>query len=289
MSTRSGNRNIPSILLAAGAISGIVLAAFGLMEPRQFFGNNGVAQVNQTVIKQETYQRLVTALQYDKRSPLTDEDRNILLERLVDEELLVQRGVELGFLQFNSTVRNTLVQAVTTFVIAGNELNVPTESELEVFYQENSALFTQPPRLHLQQISFSNKDNMAYDRANTVTQKLKSGVAFTQVKKEHGDAVSFDIPDTLLPLGKLREYIGPTLLKVASKLRQGDFSETIAVRDKLIIVRLVNRTDAITPTLSSIRRQVESEYQRQLAEKEYRDYLQWLRNRADISIREINH
>lgn len=289
MSTRSGNRNIPSILLAAGAISGIVLAAFGLMEPRQFFGNNGVAQVNQTVIKQETYQRLVTALQYDKRSPLTDEDRNILLERLVDEELLVQRGVELGFLQFNSTVRNTLVQAVTTFVIAGNELNVPTESELEVFYQENSALFTQPPRLHLQQISFSNKDNMAYDRANTVTQKLKSGVAFTQVKKEHGDAVSFDIPDTLLPLGKLREYIGPTLLEVASKLRQGDFSETIAVRDKLIIVRLVNRTDAITPTLSSIRRQVESEYQRQLAEKEYRDYLQWLRNRADISIREINH
>jgi parvulin-like peptidyl-prolyl isomerase len=285
-STRSSNRNIPPILLAVGALSGILLAAFGLLESTGFPETDGVAQVNQTVIKQDTYDRLLSALESDKRSPLTEEDRQNVLDRLVDEELLVQRGVELGFLELNSTVRNTLVQAVTTSVVTGNELNLPTESELALFYQENSAFFTQPPRLQLQQISFARKGKSARVRADAAIQQLTSGVAFSQVKTALGDPVHFDIPDTLLPGAKLREYIGPTLLEVALELAPGDFSEPNQVQDNLVIMRLVDRVDAKTPTLSSIRRQVESEYQRRNQEQEFRDYIQWLRNRADISTRE---
>jgi parvulin-like peptidyl-prolyl isomerase len=282
-STRSSNRKTPSILLALGAIAGILLAAFGLLESSRFSSNDGVAQVNQTVIKQDTYQRLLAALQSDKRSPLTEDDRRLVLDRLVDEELLVQRGVELGFLELNSTVRNTLIQAVTTAVISGSELSAPTESELQLFYQEHHSLFTQPPRLHLQQLVITNNDKMAHERADAIMQKLQSGVPFSEVKAAHGDAIIFDIPELPLPTGKLREYIGPTLLEVASNMTPGDFSEPTAVQDKLIIIRLVSRTDAITPPLSSIRRQVEAEYQRNIAATTFRDYVQWLRNRADIS------
>jgi parvulin-like peptidyl-prolyl isomerase len=267
----------------------MLLAAFGLLESNRFSANDSAATVNQTVIKQDTYQRLLTALQSDKRSPLTDEDRKLVLDRLVDEELLVQRGVELGFLELNSTVRNTLIQAVTTSVVTGNELTVPTESELQLFYQDNAALFTQPPRMHVQQISFTNKDNLAYTRAGRAIQNLQSGALFKEVKAEHSDAIIFDIPDLPLPAGKLREYIGPTLLAVASDMRPGDISKPTAVQDKLVIIRLVSRTDAKTPPLHGIRRQVETEYQRKIAESAYADYLRWLRNRADISTPEVRH
>ena len=288
-SRRAVNRTIPLLLLALGAAAGLSLAAFGLLEPKPFLDSHAAAQVNRTVIKQDTYQRLLSALAADKRSELTDADRIKVLNRLVDEELLVQRGVELGFLQLNSSVRNSMIQAVTTSVITGNELHFPTEQELQLFFQQNSDLFTQPPRLQLQQIHFSGSDRMAHDRADKALKMLNEGAAFEEVNKTLGDPVDFEIPDLLLPVRKLREYVGPALLETALSMKPGDFSAPIPVQGDLTIIRLTDRIAATVPALSGIRRQVETEYQRKAAEKSFHDYLKWLRSRADISIREENN
>jgi parvulin-like peptidyl-prolyl isomerase len=288
-SSRSSTRKIPSILLALGAVLGIFLAAFGLLEPSQFPRDDGAARVNQTVISQDSYQRLLNAMQSDKRSPLTKEDRKLILDRMIDEELLVQRGVELGLLELNSSVRNTLVRAVTTSVITGDELYVPTEQELQDFYQENIALFTQPARLHLQRIEISDKDDQAHTRIAAVMQKLRSGTAFNEVKKTHGDPAIFEVPGVPLPGAKLREYIGPTLLEEAMKLAPGEFTEPIAVQNKLVIIKLVKRIEAVTPALSSVQRQVKTEFKRKMEEETFKDYIQWLRDRADISLPERKH
>ncbi len=88
-------------LLALGAAVGIAAAAAGLL-----LGDAGdagglpddvVALVNGTPVRLADYERAVVALASDRREPLEDEDRRYVLDRLVDEELLVQRGLELGF------------------------------------------------------------------------------------------------------------------------------------------------------------------------------------------------
>src|SRR5512134_2842951 len=109
-------------LLAAGTAAGIVLAALGLVRgatlPGSGLAPGEVARVNDVPIRAEDLERLVAALEADKRSPLEDADRARILERLVEEELLVQRAVEIGLVQSEPGVGKALVQALIDAIVA---------------------------------------------------------------------------------------------------------------------------------------------------------------------------
>lgn len=286
----NSNPKISLALLCFGALAGIVLAGFGLLESRQGLPSHAVARVNHALISQGAYERLLSILQTDKRSKLTDADRAFVLDRLIDEELLVQRGVELGFLELNSTVRNTIVQAVTASVMADNELSRPTTKELQDFYRQNNAFFTQPSLLHVQQIYFrdgSGKQH-ALQRAGRAFDALQAGTDFEQVKAEFGDPITADIPGGLLPPAKVREYVGPTLLEAAAKLTQGEITSPITTVNGVFILRLIKRRDSKVPQFETIRAQVQHEFLRRSDEKNFRQYINWLREQADLAIRETS-
>jgi len=284
------NPGISLALLCIGAVTGIVLAGLGLLEAKQVLPSHAVARVNHTLISRNSYERVLSILQTDNRSALTDADMIFVLDRLIDEELLVQRGVELGFLELNSTVRNTMVQAVTASVMADNELSTPTTAELEDFFSQNSAFFTHPALLQVEQIYFHIKSDAEHtlQRAARALDALQAGTDFAQVKIEFGDSLTADIPNTLLPPAKLREYVGPSLLEVAAGMSIGEISHPITTGNGVFILRLVNRRDTKTPDFKSIRAQVQHEMLRRSDEKNFRQYIDWLRGQADLAIRETS-
>src|SRR5262249_44836614 len=91
--------------LAAGAVAGMGLAALALMQARAptgarvapAGGGDVVAWVNGQPIARESFARFVGAVARERRRLELDIDtRRALLQRLIDEELLLQQGIALG-------------------------------------------------------------------------------------------------------------------------------------------------------------------------------------------------
>src|SRR5262249_43475430 len=86
-----------SILLALGLVGGVAMAASGLFATRDGGGlpADAVARVNGAVIRLEDYRRIAGGLDADRRDGLGPGDRQRVLDRMIDEELLIQRALEL--------------------------------------------------------------------------------------------------------------------------------------------------------------------------------------------------
>ena len=67
------------------------------------------------------YQRAVRLFSSEKRSAITPADRALILERMIEEELLLQYGIESGLVRNNHRVRAEVMRAVTSSLMADLE------------------------------------------------------------------------------------------------------------------------------------------------------------------------
>ena len=131
---RSGLRS--GRLLATGAALGLAAALWGALGQPGFGspGRDAIATVEGVDVSRADYERALGALAADKRTPLTTADARRALDRLVDEELLVQRGLELGLGTSDLAVRKAVVEAMVQFAAAETAGRKPDDEELRAFY-----------------------------------------------------------------------------------------------------------------------------------------------------------
>lgn len=284
------------ILLWFGAVLGIGLATFAIVESReaakQALGHETIAKVNHTFISREVYDTQIDRLASDKRSPMTDADKVHVLERMIEEELLIQRGVEIGLVERNRPVRAALVQAMIDAIIADSRSMDVSESALETFYQENSSYFIRSAHLQVGMVRFNPRQGetleQRLERANQARLALGNGQSVAQVERALGDPAVLRVPAALLPAAKLREYIGPSLLKLALEMKVGEVSEPVSIAGGHAILILQNVQADTPPPLAEIRDTVEAEYRKRAGDEALREYLDWLKTRADVvRVREL--
>ncbi len=290
----SGKRPRSALLLAIGATTGLALAAWGLLEDSASarLPAGAVARVNGTVVRAEDFERLVAAVVQDMRTPDEEKARKLVLDRMIDEELLIQRAVDLGLIQLDRKVRADLTSSVIALVVNDVKDVEPSTDELEVFFAENKGYFTRPGRLRARQIFFrvTPVDPQvppaapAQERAQRARARLVAGDDYGAVKAQLGDFEISQIPDAMLPAAKLREYLGPTLLRTILELEIGQWSEPVRSGVGIHIVQLIDRERAETPPLSQIRKQVRVDWRRRQGDRALRNYLAELRARAEIEI-----
>lgn len=280
-----------SALLVLGAALGVVLAAAGLAAPRggsKALASDLVARVNGEPIRREDYARLLEALASDRREPLDDAARQHVLDRLIEEELLVQHGLALGLARHDRRVRADLTASVIASVVADYDDLQPSEAEALAFYDQHRDFFTRPGRLRLRQIfcraATTGDAAAAEQRATTVVARLRAGEAFATVAAELGDAPLTPLPDALLPAAKLRDYLGPTVLRAALELDVGAVSEAVRSSSGYHVVQVVERQADSAPPLSEILSEVQAELRRRAGEDALRAYLDDLRARADVVV-----
>ena len=84
-------------LLVLGVFIGISLALFSSIRDTNFDDNRDwAARVGGAEISKEKYLLQLDGLNLDKRAPLNKEDKAFVLERMIEEELLIQRAKDLG-------------------------------------------------------------------------------------------------------------------------------------------------------------------------------------------------
>jgi parvulin-like peptidyl-prolyl isomerase len=274
-----------------GALVGLVAAAvgLGLHAPRSAaFPDGAVATVNGAPVRSAEYERAVGALAADRRAPLGEGDRRFVLDRLVDEELLVQRALELGLVRSDRRARSDLVSALVDSVVADASQREPDAAELRAFYQDNRDWFAQPGRIRVRQIAVAGPptrdDAMGLARAQEAARRLRAGEDFGEVERALGDPAVAPVPDDLLPAAKLGQYLGASALAATDALAPGAVSDPLHVAGGWSVLVLAEREPARTPALSDIGDSVRAELRRRAGDTALRRYIEELRRRAEIRV-----
>lgn len=273
-----------SFVLFAGILLGALMAAYSVIEKSNISDYKWAAKIEDTSIPMEKYLTQLDGLSKDKRSPLTQKDKEYVLERMIEEELLIKRAIDLGMLNDNPMARGTIVQQMIKTIIAENARYEISDSELESFFQENSGFFTKSSRLRIQQIYFSNEQ--LKDDSLVVAKKaydlLKRGDDFESVSKL-GSPSALKIPNSLMTLSKVREYIGPSLMNLARELEINSFTSPIEVSGGYKIIYLIDKEMASPPKFNDIKASVSSEFLKRKDDQSLRSYLENLKNWYDVS------
>ena len=278
------NERIINIFLLCGLVLGIGLASISLVKETNFeLEEEWIAKIENTKISKARFNLQIQAFASDKRSPLSQEDRDFVLERMIEEELLIQRAKDLGLLSTNTMVRGTIVQQMINSIISGNNIVDIKENDLRNFYNDNKSFFTSADRLRVRQLYFSDSDkNKASEKAEEVFLYLLEGGDFTSASKM-SDSSAMKLPDTLITLGKLREYLGPSLTQIAQNMKPGEFTEPKRGINGYKILFLIDRVDAPIPEFSSIKDQVRSEFMKRRDDLALRNYLDDLKNWYEVT------
>ena len=273
-----------SFVLFAGILIGALMAAYSVIEKSNISDYKWAAKIEDTFIPMEKYLTQLDGLSKDKRSPLTQKDKEYVLERMIEEELLIKRAIDLGMLNDNPMARGTIVQQMIKTIIAENARYEISDSELESFFLENSGFFTKSSRLRIQQIYFSNEQ--LKDDSLVVAKKaydlLKRGDDFESVSKL-GSPSALKIPNSLMTLSKVREYIGPSLMNLARELEINSFTSPIEVSGGYKIIYLIDKELASPPQFNDIKASVSSEFLKRKDDQSLRSYLENLKNWYDVS------
>jgi len=278
-------------LAGVGAAAGILLASVGLLRGSTTtegeLAPGVVALVNGTPISADDYARLVAAVEQDTRSPVDDGIRRRVLDRMIEEELLVQRALDLGLARMDRQVRANLTGSLIQSIVNDAEDREPEAGELEAFYAENGDFFSHPGRLRVRQIFFpvtGRGEGEARAEAQQAIARLRAGEPFAQVKEELGGVEISPVPDVLLPALKLREYLGPTALRSARELEIGEISEPVRSGTGVHVLQLTERERARAPAFKEVEAQVLTEWRRRLGSAALREYLDELREESEITI-----
>ena len=279
----------PLLWLAAGAAAGVAVAAWGLLGTDArgaALPKGAVASVNGTLLYAEDYQRLVEGVESDTREAASPELRRRVLDRMIDEELLVQRGVELGLVESDRRIRADITQAMIQSIVVETEDQKPEPDELRKFYTEQAGFFTQPGRVRAAQVFFRVRapgDEVAVtEKAKQAQQRLQAGEPLASVRASLGDEEVSPIPDALLPPAKLREYIGPTALRAVMELAPGAISAPVRSGVGVHVFVLIEREEPRVPPFEEVADQVQAEWVRRAGDRALRSYLDELRSSAQV-------
>lgn len=273
-------------LLAIGALTGISLAASGILEPApERLPSEAVARVGDSLVSKQEYLAYLDLLAQDKRNPLTDTDQRHVLDRMIDEKLLLARGLDLGLPQSSPRVRKIIVQQVMQSVLAEVASQTIDDDELATFYTESKAYFAHPPRTQVRRYMFRERDGQsALELASLAREALLAGDAPEGVIARYGAPDLLPVPGDALPDHKLLQYLGPTLTAKAQAMDSGSISEPLQVGRDTLLLQVLYKKSMEYRDFDEVKDRVAVEYERRRGDEALAEYLDSLRGQTDILV-----
>jgi hypothetical protein len=238
---------------------------------------NWIAKIDDRAISKGKYESYLDSVAQSRKSGLIASDAENILERMIDEELLIQRAVDLGMLENDSELRSIIIQKMISSIIAETKNVRFSQQDLQTFFVENKDFFAPSPKLHLLKLSFPGVNAAQADKAR---QMILSGDLVSAKQLAETDVIQ--LPNTLLPATKIREYIGPLLTQEALKLNDGEVSQIIASENQLHLLIVVKKLRESAGSFEEMYEEIESEFIRQKGEEMLDEYLLDLRNWYDV-------
>lgn len=261
---------------AAGAALGLAAAAVGLLEraPAEALPESAVARINDALIGTDHFDRTVARLETLNAAPLSREDRQRVLEQLIEEELLVQRGIDLGLTETEPSVRTAIVQSLVASVTAEADAANPSDEELELFLNEHAEMYTFASATEVA-AWITEDEQLAQQFAATVRNLGTEESAPGGVRRVPG------LPASALPAERLRMFLGPAIAAAVREMPAGS-TGVYARQGRWYIVSVVEHAESARASLEAVRSQVLVDYRRALADRALSSYVERLLEAADV-------
>jgi len=271
-----------SKLLLLASIIGTLLAIYSIMDSNNNYSSlpdNVAAVVNDKIIPSERYQTVIQLIKNDKRDDLTDNDRNMALERIIEEELLVQYAYQNGFLEADDLLRKSIVRSVVDSIAEQSISVIPNEKTLRDFYQDNLPLFTIDEQFRIVILSSQNGSDI-----NAGKIIWQDSYDIPLLMNEIRSIKKLEISSDFISKYRLGTLIGPLLRDVVLSLKLGETSEPLETIYGYSIVTLIDKKGRVIPDFKEINEIVLQEYKRQQRETILNDLLSDLKRQSDINI-----
>ena len=271
-----------SKLLLLASIIGTLLAIYSIMDSNKNYSSlpdNVAAVVNDKIIPSERYQTVIQLIKNDKRDDLTDNDRKMALERIIEEELLVQYAYQNGFLEADDLLRKSIVRSVVDSIAEQSISVIPNEKTLRDFYQDNLPLFTIDEQFRIVILSSQNRSDI-----NAGKIIWQDSYDIPLLMNEIGSIKKLEISSDFISKYRLGTLIGPLLRDVVLSLKLGETSEPLETIYGYSIVTLIDKKGRVIPDFKEINEIVLQEYKRRQRETILNDLLSDLKRQSDINI-----
>ena len=119
-------------LLLCGACVGLLLGGLAVVSKLggDQLSDSIVAEVNGVPLPADEYQRALNLFGSEKRGPVNDRDRALVLERMIEEELLLQHGVASGVMRWHNKAREEALKSILAGLVIELEAGDSAEAGL---------------------------------------------------------------------------------------------------------------------------------------------------------------
>lgn len=269
-------------MMAVGAILGLVVAGFGLFktagENRGGVPPEDVALVNQRSILQSDF-IAQTELQFGTPyAQTTSAQRRKVLDDMIVEELLVQRGLEVELPSMDPDVREALVAGVNLQATADVVAQSPTDAQLVAYFDRNKARYASDGVMRLTDFVVVAPDGQGAARAAVAA--LRQGRAAEAARLGLEDTRLIDQEDQFDFAVKAK--LGETLFQVARKMSVGDVSEPIVTGGKIHVLVMRARRPPADQPYEAVAAKVYGDFKKDAETRVKAQTHTYLRSRAEI-------
>ena len=270
------NKKIINIALIIVFFISLFLSLNAVIFETNFNLDSAVARVGEKEISMQRFEEIIKVLDDQSNSELTLEKKNMIRERLIDEELLIQRAIELDLIRNDSLIKGNIIQTMFQHIINSNEVTEPSEKQLRDYFRKEKDYFSSGKRFKLKNYSFRN-----LNEAETGSKYLKKNNfdAFLNLTNKEN---IFDVPEVFLTPQKIRDYLGPKALQELEKLNKGDYSKVIQLNDIPSIIFCIDILYSKTPLFEEIYDQIKDKFIREREDILVKEYIENLRNFYEI-------
>jgi hypothetical protein len=238
--------------------------------------DQAIARVGEKEISRQKFEEIIKVLDDQSKSELTLEKKNLIRERLIDEELLIQRAIELDLVRNDSLVKGNVIQTMFQYIINSNDLAEPSEVELREYFSKEKNYFSSGKRFKLKNYTFRNLRDAETARNSLNQGNLESFLKLVETEN------SFDLPNVFLTPQKIRDYLGPKVLEELPSLEKGGFSNIFEINQVPSIVICIDVLLDNNPKFEEIIDQIKNKFIRDREDSLVKEYIENLRNFYEI-------
>ena len=279
----------------AGIALGLVVAGFGLFHRTPHALNivppGYVALVNQKGILTSDF-IAQTMTEIGKPFEQTNAaERERVLHNMIDEELLVQRGLVLDLPETTVEVREAMAAGVNAQVAAPLLAQEPTDAELRAYYDAHRSKYTAEGSMSVRNLvlhvgGYQNADQstaQAQTDASEAVYQLRAGASVDYIL-EHFGFVDIHREADIEPDFAAKLHLGDSLYAVAATLADGEISDPLIESDGVHVLLMERRHPPGVVDFTAVRNDVYTDYRQMLTRQTTQENLRLLRRQAQILV-----
>ena len=285
------------VLLGSGALIGLLIAGYGLFTAKGTRSRGvpaeAVALVNQRPILRSdfmTQAQTQFTLPFAQTSP---EQRQKVLQDMISEELMMQRGLEIDLPSYDPDVRSALVAGVELEVTADVLAQQPTPEEMHAYYERHKDHYSSEGVMQLRDLVapvVAGHPESGRSTAVAAIGALRAGQPLEQVISKYQlrdsgrfmDSGHVDTGDVFQ--FAVRAKTDDATFNALLPLKDGEVSEPIEEADGVHLVAMIKHRFPLAQTYEEASNRVWNDLKSEAQAKVNAANLSYLRSRADIIV-----